>query len=152
GDRIPADGKIVWGSAWIDESMISGESLPLEKTTGADLITGTIVTDGTIKMQATAVGKQTVLSKIIEMVNDAQRNRPSIQKLADKITAVFVPVVLSIAALTFLIALFGFHLSFQKALMNSIGVLVIACPCAMGLATPTAVMVGIGRAARRGIL
>ncbi|HYV91241.1 MAG TPA: cation-translocating P-type ATPase [Chitinophagales bacterium] len=152
GDRIPADGKIVWGNAWIDEAMISGESFPVEKTTGADVITGTIVSDGTIKMQATAVGKQTVLSKIIEMVNDAQRNRPSIQKLADKITAVFVPVVLSVAALTFLIALFGFNLSFQRALMNSIGVLVIACPCAMGLATPTAVMVGIGRAARRGIL
>ncbi|MBX7142364.1 MAG: cadmium-translocating P-type ATPase [Chitinophagales bacterium] len=152
GDRIPADGNVVWGAASVDESMITGESLPVEKKINDAVITGSIVTDGSIKMLATATGKSTVLSKIIEMVNDAQRNRPNIQKLADKITAIFVPVVLSIAALTFLLAFFVFNLSFQNALMNSIGVLVIACPCAMGLATPTAVMVGIGRAARKGIL
>jgi len=152
GDRIPADGKIVWGHASVEEAMVTGESLPVEKKINDDVITGTIVKDGTIKMLATAIGKQTVLSRIIEMVSDAQRNRPDIQRLADKITAIFVPVVLAIAAITFLVALFGFHLSFQNSLMNSIGVLVIACPCAMGLATPTAVMVGIGRAARKGIL
>ncbi|MFI5134716.1 MAG: heavy metal translocating P-type ATPase [Chitinophagales bacterium] len=152
GDRIPADGKVVWGTGFADEAMITGESLPVEKKINDEVITGTIVKDGTIKILATATGKQTVLSRIIGMVNDAQRNRPSIQRLADKITAIFVPAVLAIAALTFIIALFGFHLSFQNSLMNSIGVLVIACPCAMGLATPTAVMVGIGRAAQKGIL
>ncbi len=116
------------------------------------VISGTIVKDGAIKMLATATGKQTVLSKIIDLVNDAQRNRPAIQRLADRITAVFVPVVLSIAAFTFFTAFFVFHTPFQQALLNSIGVLVISSPCAMGLATPTAVMVGIGRAAHRGIL
>jgi Cu+-exporting ATPase len=152
GDRVPADGKVVWGSASLDESMITGESLPVEKKMNDAVITGTIVKDGSVKILSTATGKSTVLSKIIEMVNDAQRNRPNIQRLADRITAIFVPVVLSIAALTFLLSFFAFRLSFQNALMNGIGVLVIACPCAMGLATPTAVMVGIGRAARRGIL
>ncbi|MCY7409296.1 MAG: cation-translocating P-type ATPase [Chitinophagales bacterium] len=152
GDRIPADGKVVWGTASIDEAMITGESLPVEKQISSNVITGTIVKDGAIKILSTAIGKETVLSKIIELVSTAQRNKPNIQKLADKITAVFVPIVLSIAAITFLIALFGFHLSFQQALMNCIGVLVISCPCAMGLATPTAVMVGIGRAANKGIL
>ncbi len=152
GDRIPADGQIVWGGGWIDESMISGENMPVEKRLSGPVITGTVLTNGSIKMQATAVGKQTVLSQIIDMVNDAQRNRPHIQKLADKVTAVFVPVVLAISALTFVVAFLVIHVSFQQALMNSIGVLVISCPCAMGLATPTAVMVGIGRAARLGIL
>lgn len=152
GDRIPADGTIAWGSASLDESMITGESLPVEKAVGDAVIAGTIVKDGSLKLLATATGRSTVLSRIIEMVNDAQRNRPAIQKLADRITAVFVPAVLAIAALTFLLGYFLFDLGLQNALMNSIGVLVIACPCAMGLATPTAVMVGIGRAARKGIL
>jgi Cu+-exporting ATPase len=152
GDSIPADGKIVWGSASVNEAMITGESLPIEKKIGDEVISGTIVIEGAVKMISNAVGKETVLSKIIEMVSTAQRNKPSIQKLADKITAVFVPVVLAIATLTLIIGFFAFHLSFQNAIMNSIGVLVIACPCAMGLATPTAVMVGIGRAARKGIL
>jgi Cu+-exporting ATPase len=152
GDQVPADGTIVWGTGWVDESMISGESVPVEKNTGSLLVAGTILKDGTLKMKATAVGSETTLSRIIEMVNDAQRNKPTIQKLADKITATFVPVVLAISAVTLLAGYFVFDLSFQQALMNSIGVLVISCPCAMGLATPTAVMVGIGRAAKKGIL
>jgi Cu+-exporting ATPase len=152
GDRVPADGDVVWGEGLVNESMITGESLPLEKKPGARLIGGTILENGSLKMRADAVGKNTVLSNIIEMVAKAQQNRPSIQRLADRITAIFVPAVLGIAALTFLLAYFVFDTSLQNAIMNSIGVLVIACPCAMGLATPTAVMVGIGLAAQRGIL
>ncbi|MBK9732500.1 MAG: cadmium-translocating P-type ATPase [Chitinophagaceae bacterium] len=152
GDRIPADGKIVWGNGWADESMITGESIPVEKKNGDALITGTVLHEGTVKMKALATGKQTVLAHIIELVNDAQRNKPDIQRLADKITAIFVPVVFMISVVTFISSYFLFDLSFRQSLMSSIGVLVISCPCAMGLATPTAVMVGIGRAAKKGIL
>lgn len=152
GDRVPADGKIVWGKGWVDESMITGESIPVEKNKDDSLITGSVLQDGNVKMKAVAVGKETVLSKIIELVNDAQRNKPRVQKLADRITAIFVPAVFTIAVVTFAASFFPFGLSFKQSLMSSIGVLVISCPCAMGLATPTAVMVGIGRAARKGIL
>ncbi len=152
GDGIPADGTVLWGKGWADESMISGESLPVVKKISDPVITGTLLNEGTLKIRAEAVGKETVLSKIIDLVNDAQRNKPKIQKLADRITSVFVPVVLGISALTFIANYLIFHNSFEQSLMSSIGVLVISCPCAMGLATPTAVMVGIGRAAKKGIL
>jgi Cu+-exporting ATPase len=132
--------------------MITGESMPVEKSKGDKIIGGTILVSGSMKMLAEKVGKATVLSKIIEMVKNAQQSKPDIQKLGDKVSNVFVPVVLIISMLTFFVCHFGFVISVQKALMNSIAVLVISCPCAMGLATPTAVMVGIGRAARSGIL
>jgi P-type Cu+ transporter len=152
GDKIPTDGIILSGSAYIDESMITGESIPINKNKDADVIGGTIITGGNVKIKASKVGKDTLLSQIIELVKNAQNNKPNIQKIGDKVSAVFVPVVLSIAMLTFFIGHYYFLLSMQEALLRGIAVLVISCPCAMGLATPTAVMVGIGRAAKNGIL
>ena len=152
GDKIPTDGIIVSGSAYIDESMITGESVPTNKNIDADVIGGTIITDGNVKIKASKVGNDTLLSQIIELVKNSQNNKPNIQKLGDQVSAVFVPVVLSIAILTFFIGHYYFLLSMQEALLRGIAVLVISCPCAMGLATPTAVMVGIGRAAKNGIL
>ena len=152
GDKIPVDGEIISGEASIDESMLTGESIPVEKTIAHKVVGGTIVVKGNLRMRAENVGENTVLAKIIELVKKAQQAKPSIQKLGDKISAIFVPVVLSISILTFLISHFGFHISVKDSIMSSIAVLVISCPCAMGLATPTAVMVGIGRAAKKGIL
>ena len=152
GDKIPTDGIIVSGSAYIDESMITGESVPKNKNIDTDVIGGTIITDGNVKIKASKVGNDTLLSQIIELVKNSQNNKPNIQKLGDQVSAVFVPVVLSIAILTFFIGHYYFLLSMQEALLRGIAVLVISCPCAMGLATPTAVMVGIGRAAKNGIL
>jgi len=152
GDKIAVDGEISWGEATINEAMISGESIPLEKGVGKKVIGGTIVEDGTIQMKAEKVGADTVLSKIIELVKNAQQDEPSIQRLGDKVSAIFVPVVIGIAAVTFVLAYWVFDISFKQSMMQGIAVLVISCPCAMGLATPTAVMVGIGRAAKRGIL
>ena len=152
GDKIPTDGVIVSGSAYIDESMITGESIPTNKNKNADVIGGTIITDGNVKIKASKVGNDTLLSQIIELVKNAQNNKPNIQKLGDQISAVFVPIVLSIAISTFFIGHYFFLLTMQEALLRGIAVLVISCPCAMGLATPTAVMVGIGRAAKNGIL
>ena len=152
GDKIPTDGIIVSGSAYIDESMITGESIPTNKSKDANVIGGTIITDGNVKIKASKVGSDTLLSQIIELVKNAQNNKPNIQKLGDQVSAVFVPVVLSIAILTFFIGHYYFSLNTQEALLRGIAVLVISCPCAMGLATPTAVMVGIGRAAKNGIL
>ena len=152
GDKIPTDGVIVSGSAYIDESMITGESIPTNKNKDTDVIGGTIITDGNVKIKASKVGNDTLLSQIIELVKNAQNNKPNIQKLGDQVSAVFVPIVLSIAILTFFIGHYYFLLSIQEALLRGIAVLVISCPCAMGLATPTAVMVGIGRAAKNGIL
>ena len=152
GDKIAVDGEILKGAATINEAMISGESIPLEKEIGAKVIGGTIVEDGSIQMKAEQVGNQTVLAKIIDMVKNAQQDQPSIQKLGDKVSAIFVPVVVGVSALTFVLAYFVFDIIFKQAMMQSIAVLVISCPCAMGLATPTAVMVGIGRAAKKGIL
>ena len=152
GDKIPTDGVIVSGSAYIDESMITGESTPTNKNKNADVIGGTIINDGNVKIKASKVGNDTLLSQIIELVKNAQNNKPNIQKLGDQVSAVFVPIVLSIAILTFFIGHYYFFLSMQEALLRGIAVLVISCPCAMGLATPTAVMVGIGRAAKNGIL
>lgn len=157
GDKIPVDGEIISGDASIDESMITGESLPVEKALAHKVIGGTIVVSGNIRMRAEKVGDETLLAKIIELVKKAQQAKPNIQKLGDKISAIFVPIVLGISILTFCVNYFfvDFGISIdplQESIMRSIAVLVISCPCAMGLATPTAVMVGIGRAAKKGIL
>lgn len=157
GDKIPVDGEVITGEASIDESMLTGESLPVEKNAQHKVIGGTLVVNGNIRMRAEVVGNETVLAKIIELVKKAQQAKPEIQKLGDKISAIFVPVVLAISVLTFFINYFvvSFPVGtdvLQESIMRSIAVLVISCPCAMGLATPTAVMVGIGRAAKMGIL
>ncbi|MEM9985928.1 MAG: cation-translocating P-type ATPase, partial [Bacteroidota bacterium] len=152
GDRIPADGQVVQGSGETDESMISGESLPQVKNLGDALISGTLLVSGSLRMQATQVGKASTVSQIIELVKQAQADKPHIQQLADRISAVFVPIVAGIALLTFTLSYFVFDLSMAASIIHSVAVLVIACPCAMGLATPTAVVVGIGNASRKGIL
>ena len=152
GDQVPMDGTIYWGGGHINESMITGESEPVAKREKDKAIGGTIMEDGSIKMFITATGKDTVLSYIIELVKQAQGNKPPMQKLADRISAIFVPLVLGISICTFLGWLLFGNVSTGGAIMRSIAVLVIACPCAMGLATPAAVMVGLGRAAHNGIL
>jgi Cu+-exporting ATPase len=152
GDKIPTDGVIISGSSYIDESMITGESIPVTKNKGDEVIGGTIVIEGSLKIKAIKVGDDTLLSQIIELVKNAQNNKPNIQKLGDQVSAVFVPVVLIISIATFFIGHYIFHIGMQEAFLRAIAVLVISCPCAMGLATPTAVMVGIGRAAKNGIL
>lgn len=152
GDVVPVDGEVSSGHASLNEAMISGESIPVEKAPGDRLIGGTIVESGSIRMQALAVGKETVLAQIIDLVKNAQTRKPQLQNLADKISAIFVPAVISIALLTFLISYFAVGLAFQASLLHSIAVLVIACPCALGLAIPTAVVVGIGKAAQNGVL
>jgi Cu+-exporting ATPase len=152
GDKIPTDSEIIWGTALVDESMISGESLPLRHEVGAKVIGGTIVTEGNIKIRAESVGKDTVLSHIIALVKDAQSKKPVIQRLADRISLYFVPAVLGFAAMTFILAYLVFNFGFTAALLQSIAVLVIACPCALGLATPAAVMVGLGKAVKNGLL
>lgn len=152
GDSIPADGILESGEMQVNESMVTGESAPLRKEEGATLIGGTIVEDGNGIVRLTATGQRTVLAGIIAMVRKAQQEKPSMQRLADRISAVFVPVVVGIALLTFMLGHFVFHIGLQAAIMQAIAVLVVSCPCAMGLATPTAVMVGLGRSARQGIL
>ncbi len=152
GDSIPSDGILVKGELRLDESMVTGESLPVSKSVEELVIGGTMVADGNGLVRITTIGKLTVLSSIIEMVKKAQMEKPSIQRLADKVSGIFVPVVLGISVLTFLLAHFAFEISLQQSVMQAVAVLVISCPCAMGLATPTAVMVGLGRAAKNGIL
>lgn len=152
GDSIPVDGEIIRGDAEIDEHMITGESMPVHKYVGDDVVGGTIVSNGNLLVKATAVGNSSVLANIIRMVREAQGQKPPLQKLADKISAIFVPAVLGIALLTLLVSYFFLDISFEGAMMRSIAVMVISCPCAMGLATPAAVAVGLGRAARNGIL
>ncbi len=152
GDKIPVDGDVLSGNASVNESMLTGESIPVEKGKYDKLIGGTIVEHGNITMLATKVGSNTVLSQIIELMKKAQAAKPPIQKTGDQVAAIFVPGVILIALTTFAIAYFAGHIGLQHALMNAIAVLVISCPCAMGLATPTAVMVGLGRAAKNGIL
>lgn len=151
GEQIPADCKILWGDASVNEAIITGESMPLEKHAKDKLIGGSILTNGTVKAQVTAEAKDSVLSNIIDLVKKAQGDKPPVQLMADKISAIFVPVVLGIALLTFIINYFLLQ-EFGPSLMRSIAVLVIACPCAMGLATPAAIAVGLGRAARNGVL
>jgi len=152
GDKIPVDGEVLSGNASVDEAMLTGESVPVEKEKYDKVIGGTIVQHGNISILATKVGSNTILSQIIELMKKAQAAKPPVQKLGDKVAAIFVPAVIFIAALTFVLTYFIGHSGVQIALMHAIAVLVISCPCAMGLATPTAVMVGLGRAAKNGIL
>lgn len=152
GEQVPVDCKILWGDAHVNESLLTGESKPVSKGKKDQLIGGSLLTDGTVKAQVTAVGKDTILSNILNLVKQAQSEKPPVQQLADKISGVFVPVVIGISALTFLLNYFAFNVSGTQSLMRSIAVLVISCPCAMGLATPAAIAVGLGRAARNGIL
>jgi len=152
GEEIPADCKILWGDAHVNESLITGESKPVHKQKKDLLTGGSLLTDGNVKAQVTATGKDTILSNIVNLVKQAQSEKPPVQQLADKISAVFVPVVIGISALTFLLNYFAFDVTLTNSLMRSIAVLVISCPCAMGLATPAAIAVGLGRAARNGIL
>lgn len=159
GEKIPVDGVVVDGHSSVDESMLTGESLPVEKTPGIEVIGGTINKLGLLKFEATKVGKDTALAQIVKLVEEAQASKAPIQNLADKISAIFVPVVIGIAAITFIVWYFFIPLGdtavvslFTRALINTVAVLVIACPCAMGLATPTAVMVGTGKGAELGIL
>jgi Cu+-exporting ATPase len=151
GEQVPMDSKILWGDAHVNEAIVTGESTPVHKYQKDKLIGGSIVQDGTVKAQVTAVGNDTVLSGIINLVKQAQGDRPPVQQLADKISAIFVPVVIGIAIVTLAINWIIIK-DFTPALMRSIAVLVIACPCAMGLATPAAIAVGLGRGARMGIL
>jgi P-type Cu+ transporter len=151
GEQVPMDCKILWGDAHINEAIITGESAPVHKYAKDKLIGGSVLTDGTVKAQVTATGNDTVLSGIINLVKQAQGEKPPVQLLADKISAIFVPVVIGIAAVT-LVGNWIFLKEFTPALMRSIAVLVIACPCAMGLATPAAIAVGLGRGAKTGIL
>lgn len=152
GDKVPADGIVRSGWATLDESLLTGESLPVEKQSGEKLIGGSLVLHGNVQMEVEQTGQHSLIGQMIELVKRAQEDKPDIQRLADKISAVFVPAVLSISLLAFLLNYFWIDLDFQQALMNSIAILVISCPCAMGLATPTAVMVGVGRLAKNGIL
>ncbi len=151
GEKIPVDGKIIEGNSSIDESMLTGESLPVEKKIGDPVIGATINKFGTFKFEATKIGKDTALSQIIKMVEDAQGSKAPIQKIADQVSGIFVPVVIGIALLTFLIWYFAAG-DFTAAIVSAVSVLVIACPCALGLATPTAIMVGTGKGAENGIL
>lgn len=151
GERIPVDGIIVEGHSSIDESMITGESIPVDKREGDKVIGATINKFGSFKFEARKIGKDTVLAQIIKLVEDAQGSKAPVQRLADKISGIFVPVVVLIAIVTFI----GFYLvkgDFTTGLINAVAVLVIACPCALGLATPTAIMVGTGKGAEKGIL
>ncbi|HZK84572.1 MAG TPA: heavy metal translocating P-type ATPase [Desulfosporosinus sp.] len=152
GEKIPVDGEIIEGKASIDEAMITGESIPVDKGVGDPVIGATINSSGSIKVKTSKTGKDTVLSGIIKMVEDAQGVKPPIQALADKISSYFVPIVVSISLITFLIWYFALQSTFVFAFTAAIAVLVIACPCALGLATPTAIMVGSGVGLERGIL
>jgi len=153
GERIPVDGTVSNGSSFVDESMISGESIPIEKIAGEKVYAGTINQRGSFQFIAEKIGEETVLANIIKMVRLAQGSKAPVQRLVDKIAGIFVPVVLGIAVLTFIAwMVFGGDNAFSHALLTSITVLVIACPCALGLATPTAIMVGIGKGAENNIL
>lgn len=153
GEKIPVDGVIIEGSSAVDESMVSGESMPVDKKIGDEVIGATINKTGAFKFRATKVGKETFLAQVVKLIEEAQASKAPIQKLADKITGYFVPIVLGIAILSFIIWLiWGPEPSLSFALINAVAVLVVACPCALGLATPTAIMVGTGKGAMRGII
>lgn len=151
GEKIPVDGVIVFGNTNIDESMITGESIPVEKTIDDEVIGATINKNGFIKFKAKKIGKDTMLAQIIKLVEDAQGHKAPVQRLADKISSIFVPTVIVIAIITF-VSVYIIKGSLDNAIMNAVAVLVIACPCSLGLATPTAIMVGTGKGAELGIL
>jgi Cu+-exporting ATPase len=153
GEKVPVDGRITSGESAVDESMITGESIPATKREGDEVIGATMNTSGAFRFAATRVGEETALQQIMRMVEEAQGSKAPIQRLADRISAVFVPAVIGVAAATFAIwLLFGPEPAFTFALLNTVAVLIIACPCAMGLATPTSIMVGTGKGAESGIL
>ena len=151
GEQVPIDAKILWGDAHVNEALLTGESTPVHRQAKDKIIGGSVLESGSVKAQVTATGSDTVLAGILQLVKQAQGEKPPIQHLADKISAIFVPLVVGIALITFVVNFFVIN-TFTDALMRSIAVLVIACPCAMGLATPAAIAVGLGRAARSGIL
>ncbi|WP_420460242.1 heavy metal translocating P-type ATPase [Neolewinella sp.] len=152
GDKIPLDGILRQGGVAVNESMLTGESLPVEKTIGDTLLGGSLVVYGQATLEVTRAYRDGTLARIIDLVKTAQADKPELQRLADRISAIFVPVVIGISVLTFLIGWLTGYATPTQALMNAIAVLLISCPCAMGLATPTAVMVGVGRLARAGVL
>lgn len=153
GERVPVDGEVVEGQSYIDESMITGEPVPVEKQSGDQVVGGTVNQNGTLSIRATAIGESSVLAQIIRMVEQAQGSKLPIQALVDKVTMWFVPMVMFLAAMTFSIwFIFGPEPALTFSLVNAVAVLIIACPCAMGLATPTSIMVGTGRGAEMGVL
>jgi len=152
GSSIPADGNVLKGFSLVDESMITGESIPVEKNIGSKVIGGTINQNGSFEFEVTSIGDSSILGQIIKLVEDAQGSKAPIQKLADKIASIFVPVIILISLVTFLGWLFFSSTGFNTALINFVAVLIIACPCALGLATPTAIIVGTGKGAQNGIL
>src|SRR5208283_201970 len=153
GESVPVDGVVLEGRSSVDESMITGESIPVEKSPGSQVIGATINATGSFIMRAERVGSETLLARIVQLVGQAQRSRAPIQRLADRVAAWFVPAVVAVAVVTF-VAWFAFgpQPRLAHALVNAVAVLIIACPCALGLATPMAIMVGTGRGARAGIL
>jgi Cu+-exporting ATPase len=153
GEKVPVDGTVLEGRSSVDESMVTGEPIPVEKESGAELIGGTINGTGGLVMEARAVGGETLLARIVSMVAEAQRSRAPIQKLADQVAAIFVPVVIAVSIITFIVwAVFGPEPALAYALVNAVAVLIIACPCALGLATPMSIMVATGRGAQSGVL
>jgi Cu+-exporting ATPase len=153
GERIPVDGEVIDGNSAVDESMLTGESMPVDKSIDDEVFGGTVNISGSFKIRATKIGKESTLAQIIRLVEEAQGSKAPIQRLADKVASIFVPTVILIAVLTFILWFFlGPEPSFTRAMMNFIAVLIIACPCALGLATPTAIMVGTGKGAENGIL
>jgi len=153
GERVPVDGKVIDGTTTVDESMVTGEPIPVEKAGGATVTGGTINGTGTFVMEATRVGNDTLLAQIVRMVSEAQRSRAPIQRLADTVSAWFVPIVIVVAIVTFVVwSQYGTEPRLAHALVNAVAVLIIACPCALGLATPMSIMVGTGRGAEAGVL
>ncbi|MEK7216133.1 MAG: heavy metal translocating P-type ATPase, partial [Chloroflexota bacterium] len=152
GERVPTDGVVTGGASAVDESMITGESIPVEKAEGDRVIGATINRNGALRIRAEKVGQDTVLAQIVRLVEEAQGAKAPIQRLADQASAVFVPAVIGVAVLTFVGWLTLGDAGFTRSLINAVAVLVIACPCALGLATPTAIMVGTGKGAERGVL
>jgi Cu+-exporting ATPase len=153
GEKVPVDGKIIEGKSTLDESMLTGEAMPVEKGAGDKVTGGTVNQTGSFLMEAERVGSETVLARIVEMVAQAQRSRAPIQRRADKVAAWFVPAVIAVAVITFIAwAWLGLEPRFAYAIVNSVAVLIIACPCALGLATPMSIMVGVGRGAQAGVL
>ncbi len=153
GERVPVDGAVIDGASSVDESLMTGEPIPVEKAVGSKVIGGTVNATGSFLMRAERVGSDTLLAQIVRMVSEAQRSRAPVQKLADRVSAYFVPAVVLVAILAFILwSIFGPEPKMAHALLNAVAVLIIACPCALGLATPMAIMVGTGRGALAGVL